>query len=173
VQIHTAFSDQLDYLRTKGCFSIAQSEWPAFKQKLLEENAKTPGGLQLSVGRDGMASITARGKPDRDLVPAHASNPASSKRWSALGMPKSMPNVGSHPNFGHRGRMPNIGAALRGTGTDESRGALHGPALQAFRSSWGNEAFRARGKQHADLLGDAQHAGLVGDFESRSRCTVR
>jgi hypothetical protein len=79
VQIHRAFSDNLDRLYTLGCFSIAASEWPKFKQQLLEENAKHPEGLTLHVGRDGMASITPRGSTV-ELLPAHARDPTSTAR---------------------------------------------------------------------------------------------
>ena len=77
VQIHRAFSDRLDHLYTEGCFSVSASEWPAFRAKLLEENARHPEGLNLNVGHDGMASITPRGS-SRELVPRHAADPAKS-----------------------------------------------------------------------------------------------
>jgi hypothetical protein len=79
VQIHRAFSDRLDHLYTLGCFSIAASEWPAFKRQLLEENARHPEGLNLTVDRNGMASITPRGST-QELVPAHAQDPTSTSR---------------------------------------------------------------------------------------------
>jgi hypothetical protein len=74
VQIHRAFSDNLDYLYTKGCFSVSASEWPAFKRQLLELNARTPGGLNLNIGRDGMASITPRGQSNKELLPSYATD---------------------------------------------------------------------------------------------------
>jgi hypothetical protein len=85
VQIHSAFSDNLDHLYTEGCFSVSRSEWPAFKAKLLAENARTPGGLVLNVDRNGMASVTPRGS-SREVVPAHAKDPSNRKTEGATSM---------------------------------------------------------------------------------------
>ena len=60
MQIHGGFSEKLEYLRSQGCFAIKPSQWPAFKKALIEENSRTPGGLQLSIGKDGRAQISAR-----------------------------------------------------------------------------------------------------------------
>jgi hypothetical protein len=60
MQIHGGFSDKLEYLKSKGCFAVKPSEWPAFKKALIEENKRTPGGLQLTIGKDGKAVISAR-----------------------------------------------------------------------------------------------------------------
>jgi hypothetical protein len=79
VQIHRAFSDQLDHLYTQGCFSVSASEWPTFKRKLLAEYGQHPEGLNLNIGRDGMASITPRGST-QELVPRHAADPAKGRQ---------------------------------------------------------------------------------------------
>jgi hypothetical protein len=79
VQIHRAFNDNLDKLYTAGCFSIKASEWPKFKQHLIEEGRKHPEGLQLTVGPNGMASITSRGS-GQELVPSKARDAANDDR---------------------------------------------------------------------------------------------
>ena len=75
VQIHRAFSDQLDHLPHARLLFRRGVEWPAFKQQLLEANAATPGGLVLNVDRNGMASITPRGQPNKELNPSAARDP--------------------------------------------------------------------------------------------------
>ena len=49
--------EQLDALYRQDCFTVPKSQWPAFRQSLLEQAKSTPGGLHLQVGRDGQAFI--------------------------------------------------------------------------------------------------------------------
>jgi hypothetical protein len=50
IEIHSGSSNDLDRLYTAGCFGVAKSDWLRFKQKLLEEAQKAPGGkLRLTV----------------------------------------------------------------------------------------------------------------------------
>jgi Phage tail lysozyme len=147
VQIHRAFSDRLDHLYTRGCFSVSASEWPAFKQKLLEENAKTPGGLNLTVGPNGMASITARGS-GHDLVPTHASDPSSPKRWGGLRRPPHGAMAGVKAGILPFGESPNA-KELRKMGGGSIN--LHRPHREP-----------ATGKVSDSLLGHARQAGFVG-----------
>jgi hypothetical protein len=80
IQIHqgNVNADHLDQLQTEGCFGIAADEWPAYKAHLIDMNKRTPGGLQIVVGKDGRAQITARGAkvslPDKSNVPAASTN---------------------------------------------------------------------------------------------------
>ena len=55
IQIHPASHDQLDRLYTAGCFGIAKSQWPRFKEALLKEATKGP--LFLTINRNGQATI--------------------------------------------------------------------------------------------------------------------
>jgi hypothetical protein len=88
LQIHRAFSDQLDHLYTQGCFSVSASEWPTFKRKLMEENRLHPEGLNLNIDRSGMASITPRGST-QELVPRHAADPAKGRQEISSSIAKS------------------------------------------------------------------------------------
>lgn len=50
IEIHSGSSNDLDRLYSQGCFAVAPAEWPKFKEKLLEEAQRQPGGkLRLSV----------------------------------------------------------------------------------------------------------------------------
>jgi hypothetical protein len=55
IQIHSASHDRLDALYTAGCFGIAKSQWPRFKEALLKEAAKGP--LFITINRNGQAAI--------------------------------------------------------------------------------------------------------------------
>jgi hypothetical protein len=94
VQIHPASSDRLDHLYSQGCFAVARSEWPAFKAHLLDLNKRTPGGLQINVGKDGNAQIMARGAkipmPDQGSVPAVAQGSANDNAAKPGDYPASM-----------------------------------------------------------------------------------
>jgi hypothetical protein len=69
IQIHSAFSSQLDHLSSHGCFAISRREWPAFKAALLGM-AREQGPLVLNIGHDGLARISP-------IATASASAPAS------------------------------------------------------------------------------------------------
>ena len=60
IHIHTNRREQLDALYSAGCFTVPKSQWPQFRQALLDQAAKTPGGLHLQVNRDGRAVIGSR-----------------------------------------------------------------------------------------------------------------
>jgi hypothetical protein len=60
IHIHTNRREQLDALYSAGCFTVPKSQWPQFRQALLDQAAKTPGGLHLQVNRDGRAIIGSR-----------------------------------------------------------------------------------------------------------------
>jgi len=62
IQIHRGSSDDLERLYSAGCFAIAPSDWPRFKQTLMAEVAKHPEGLYLNVNRNGQAFIGPRGQ---------------------------------------------------------------------------------------------------------------
>jgi hypothetical protein len=55
IQIHSSSSNDLDRLYSQGCFAVRRSEWPRFKQALLDEAAKGP--LRITINRGGMAEI--------------------------------------------------------------------------------------------------------------------
>lgn len=60
IQIHPTSGDTLDAMHTAGCFGVSRKQWPAFRAALLDMAAKNPGGLILTVGRNGAASIVPR-----------------------------------------------------------------------------------------------------------------
>ena len=66
VEVHAAspnrISQNLENMRTAGCFAIRQDEWPAFKAAALEQYKKNGGHLYLTVGRNG-ATIGGQGQP--------------------------------------------------------------------------------------------------------------
>jgi hypothetical protein len=57
IQIHSWSAPSLDKLYSDGCFTVPTEEWPAFKKALLDEAAKHPEGLSLTVNRNNTASI--------------------------------------------------------------------------------------------------------------------
>jgi len=61
VQIHSASANSLDKLYSQGCFAIHPKDWPRYRAHLLDMHGRTPGGLRIDVGKDGRASIVARG----------------------------------------------------------------------------------------------------------------
>jgi len=62
IQIHpNTHGSDLDRLYTAGCFSVPQNEWGAFRDALLSEARRNPGGLFLQVDRNGQAVIGPRG----------------------------------------------------------------------------------------------------------------
>jgi Phage tail lysozyme len=63
IQIHQAMTKRLDKLYTAGCFGIEPSQWPAYKQHLIDMAKRNPGGLRLDVGKDGRAQVVVRGSP--------------------------------------------------------------------------------------------------------------
>jgi hypothetical protein len=130
VQIHTAFSDRLDQLYTLGCFSIARSEWPRFKQKLLEENAKHPEGLELEIGRNGMASITPKGSTV-ELVPTHARDPDKKAVGGLTG------NVESDWALASQGKLDTaalVASARKLGGQQDDRSAIDGASQKSVRT---------------------------------------
>lgn len=62
IQIHPGSGRTLDQLYTQGCFGVPRAEWPRFKAALLREASSHPEGLNLSIGRDGIAQIHPRGQ---------------------------------------------------------------------------------------------------------------
>jgi len=60
IQIHPSSARTLDRLYTQGCFGIPRDQWPAAKTAILAEAAKNPQGLNLTLGRNGMARIAGR-----------------------------------------------------------------------------------------------------------------
>ena len=50
IEIHSGSSNDLDRLYSQGCFAVAPADWPRFKQALLTEAQKSPGGkLRMTV----------------------------------------------------------------------------------------------------------------------------
>jgi hypothetical protein len=52
IEIHASSSEDLEHMRTLGCFAVPQKEWPAFKKHLLGEIARN-GPMYLHVGPKG------------------------------------------------------------------------------------------------------------------------
>jgi len=66
LQTHGDTSRTLDRLNTEGCFGVPPQDWPRFKEALLREAGQHPEGLNLTIGRDGMAQIAPR--PERSAL---------------------------------------------------------------------------------------------------------
>jgi hypothetical protein len=105
IQIHASSSQDLDRLYTAGCFAVPKSQWPAFKQALLEESKKGP--LSINLDRSGSArigptsSITAanqkghnapqggaEGESDPMVLPWNSSHPGGGASWEARQTPR-------------------------------------------------------------------------------------
>ena len=63
IQIHKAMTKRLDKLYTAGCFGIEPSQWPAYREHLLDMARRNPQGLRVDVGKDGRAQVVVRGTP--------------------------------------------------------------------------------------------------------------
>jgi hypothetical protein len=93
VEVHPNSSTDLERLYTAGCFSVSRTEWPRFKQALLDAAAKAPGGRLFLRVTPGGASIGPRG-----VSAEEPSRPAGSGATQALMSTETTPGFAPGPS---------------------------------------------------------------------------
>jgi hypothetical protein len=116
IQIHSGSGATLERLRSLGCFVVPRAQWPAYKAALLAKAARTPGGLNLDLGRN------AQGQWEAHFVGRGGENQIAGTRGVDVGATRG---AGTYVKDGMVYRRTGKGVQLLGA---EGSAAAGGPA---------------------------------------------